>query len=138
MEAPRSPSNTTSASSAAAAAAAADITRDLFITAFIVTAQNGFGHDVDPFLALCHETWDEEVLWDAVKDLPHGCVRREGPTTQGAAEPFRVRPRPVQRKAHAADVRGAKGRRGAAAVAQRARRAAGAKGLGGADGVVLG
>ena len=65
MEAPPAPSDTTSASSAAAAA----LTRDLFITAFIFTGQNGFGHDVYPFLALCRETWAEEVLWDAVKDL---------------------------------------------------------------------
>jgi hypothetical protein len=30
---------------------------------------------VEPFLALSRETWGEEILWDAVKDLPHGtCV----------------------------------------------------------------
>ncbi len=43
---------------------------------------------MEPFLALCRETWGEERLWDAVKDLPHGCVRREGPPTQGAAGLF--------------------------------------------------
>ncbi len=49
---------------------------------------NGFGQDVEPFLALSRETWGEEQLWDAVKDLPHGCVRREGPAPQRATEPF--------------------------------------------------
>ena len=34
---------------------------DNFISALILTAQNGFGRDVDPFLALSHETWGEEV-----------------------------------------------------------------------------
>jgi hypothetical protein len=72
----------------AATTAAAAARRDLFISALIVTAQNGFGHDVDPYLALCRETWAEEVLWDAVKDLPHGRARREGPSAQGATEPF--------------------------------------------------
>jgi ankyrin repeat protein len=48
----------------------------LFISAFIVTAQNGFGLDVDPLLHLCRETWGEEVLFDAVKDLPHGALTR--------------------------------------------------------------
>ncbi len=47
-----------------------------FLSALIVTAQNGFGRDVEPFLALSHETWDEEVLWDAIKDLPQGAGRR--------------------------------------------------------------
>ena len=51
--------------------------RYLFISAFIVTAQNGFGLDVDPLLHLCRETWGEEVLWDAVKDLPHGLLKLE-------------------------------------------------------------
>jgi len=50
--------------------------RHNFISALIVTAQNGFGHDVDPFLGLCRETWGEEVLFDAVKDLPHGAQGR--------------------------------------------------------------
>ena len=45
---------------------------DNFITALIHTAQNGFGRDVEPFLALSRETWGEEILFDAVKDLPHG------------------------------------------------------------------
>jgi ankyrin repeat protein len=49
---------------------------EVFISALIVTAQNGFGHDVDPFAALCHETWDEEILFDALKDLPHGRKKR--------------------------------------------------------------
>ena len=47
-----------------------------FISALIFAAQNGFGHDVEPFLALSHETWDEEILFDAVKDLPHGVQQR--------------------------------------------------------------
>jgi hypothetical protein len=85
MEDPPAPSDTTSASSTAAAAA---LTRDFFITALIFTGQNGFGQDVDPFLALCKETWAEEVLWDAVKDLPHGRARQEGPSMQGATKPF--------------------------------------------------
>ena len=46
--------------------------RQNFLACLILTAQNGFGRDVDPFVALCRETWGEEVLWDAVKDLPHG------------------------------------------------------------------
>jgi ankyrin repeat protein len=50
--------------------------RHKFISAFIVAGQNGFGYDLDPFLALSHETWDEEQLWDAVKDLPHGPLLR--------------------------------------------------------------
>ena len=70
------------------ASAAAVAHRDLFISALIITAQNGFGYDVDPYLALCRETWAEEVLWDAVKDLPHGRARQEGPSVQGATEPF--------------------------------------------------
>jgi ankyrin repeat protein len=54
-----------------------------FLSSLIITAQNGFCRDVEPFLALCHETWDEEILWDAVKDLPHG------PTRSGkAVDPF--------------------------------------------------
>ena len=56
--------------------ARAEALRYNFISALIITAQNGFGRDVDPFLGLCHETWDEEILWDAVKDLPHGPARR--------------------------------------------------------------
>ena len=72
----------------AATTAAAVAHRDLFISALIITAQNGFGYDVDPYLALCRETWAEEVLWDAVKDLPHGRARQEGPSVQGATEPF--------------------------------------------------
>jgi hypothetical protein len=48
--------------------------RHNFISALICTAENGYGRDVEPFLALCRETWGEERLWDAVKDLPHGAV----------------------------------------------------------------
>ena len=59
-----------------------------FISCLILTAQNGFGQDVEPFLALSRETWGEEQWWDAVKDLPHGCARREGPAPQGATGPF--------------------------------------------------
>ena len=58
------------------AAAAAAAHRHLFISAFIVTAQNGYGRDVDHALHLAHETWDEEQLFDAVKDLPHGALRQ--------------------------------------------------------------
>ena len=58
-----------------------ELHRHNFISALICTAENGYGRDVEPFLALCRETWGEERLWDAVKDLPHGCVRREGPPT---------------------------------------------------------
>ena len=43
---------------------------------------------MEPFLALSRETWGEEILFDAVKDLPHGRARREGPSAQGAAAPF--------------------------------------------------
>ena len=67
------PSSPPSASSAAAA----DLTRDLFITAFIFTGQNGFGQDVDHLLHLSKETWGEEILFDAVKDLPHGALKRK-------------------------------------------------------------
>ena len=73
---------------AADAAARADALRYNFLSCLFLTAQNGFGQDVEPFLALSRETWGEEQLWDAVKDLPHGRVRREGPAPQHAAEPF--------------------------------------------------
>ena len=43
-----------------------------FISALIATAQNGHARDVDPFAGLCRETWGEEALFDALKDLPHG------------------------------------------------------------------
>jgi len=49
---------------------AKDKRRHNFISALIHAAQNGFGRDVAPFLALNREMWDEEVLWDAVKDIP--------------------------------------------------------------------
>ena len=62
---------------AAAAAARVEARRHNFISCLILAAQNGFGRDVEPFLALCHETWGEEVLWDAVKDLPHGKLALE-------------------------------------------------------------
>jgi hypothetical protein len=52
-----------------------DKRRHNFLSCLILTAQNGFGQDVEPFLALCRETWGEEVLWDAVKDLPHGKLK---------------------------------------------------------------
>ncbi len=47
-----------------------------FVSALIVTAQNGFGRDVEPFLALSRETRGEEILWDAVKDLPSRKYKR--------------------------------------------------------------
>ena len=58
------------AEAAAASAARADVLRYNFISCLILTAQNGFGRDVEPFLALSRETWGEEILFDAVKDLP--------------------------------------------------------------------
>ena len=60
-------------------AARADALRYNFLSCLILTAQDGLGQDVEPFLALSRETWGEEQLWDAVKDLPHGRARREGP-----------------------------------------------------------
>ena len=48
-----------------------------FISSLILTAQNGFGRDVEPFLALSRETWGEEILFDAVKDLPHGALLKK-------------------------------------------------------------
>jgi hypothetical protein len=56
-----------------AAAARADALRYNFLSCLILAAQNGFGQDVEPFLALSKETWGEEQLWAAVKDLPHAC-----------------------------------------------------------------
>ena len=49
--------------------------RQGFISALIITAQNGHAREVDPFVGLCRETWGEEVLFDALKDLPHGRLR---------------------------------------------------------------
>jgi hypothetical protein len=46
--------------------------RHNFISCLIILAQNGYGHEVDPFVGLCRETWGEEALFDALKDLPHG------------------------------------------------------------------
>ena len=46
-----------------------------FISALIITAQNGYAREVDPFVGLCRETWGEEALFDALKDLPHGKKR---------------------------------------------------------------
>ena len=60
---------------AAASAARAEARRYNFISCLILTAQNGFGRDVEPFLALSRETWEEEILFDAVKDLPR-CRKR--------------------------------------------------------------
>jgi hypothetical protein len=68
----------TAAVAAAEAAARADALRHNFISCLILTAQNGFGRDVEPFLALSRETWGEEILFDAVKDLPHGALRKKG------------------------------------------------------------
>ena len=59
------------------AGARAEALRFNFISCLILTAQNGFGRDVEPFLALCRETWEEEILFDAVKDLPHGALQRK-------------------------------------------------------------
>ena len=71
----------TSAAAAAAAAdadARADALRYNFLTCLFLTAQNGFGRDVEPFLALPRETWGEEQLWAAIKDLPHGALELKG------------------------------------------------------------
>jgi hypothetical protein len=87
----RTRSHTAAASAAAAsadAAARADALRYNFLSCLFLTAQNGFGQDVEPFLALSRETWGEEQLWAAVKDLPHGRARQEGPAPRHAAEPF--------------------------------------------------
>jgi len=62
--------------SSASDAACSDSLRHNFISCLILTAQNGFGRDVTPFLALSRETRDEEVLWDAVKDLPSFAKQR--------------------------------------------------------------
>ena len=72
----------------ALAASRADALRYNFISCLILTAQNGFGQDVDHLAALCRETWGEEQWWDAVKDLPHGRARREGPAAEDAGAPF--------------------------------------------------
>ena len=85
----RARSRTAAAAAAAAdAAARADALRYNFLSCLFLAAQNGFGQDVEPFLALSRETWGEEQLWAAVKDLPHGRVRQEGPAPRLAAEPF--------------------------------------------------
>ena len=120
-----------------------------FISCLILTAQNGFGRDVDPFVALCRETWGEEILFDALKDLPHGKLKLEeggrhpadgGRGARGRDQGARVRGSgPLWEKARAPDVRGAGGwRRGAAAVADCAGRAAGAAGRRGAHRVFVG
>ena len=64
-----------SAAAAEDAAARADALRYNFLSCLFLTAQNGFGQDVEPFLALSRETWGEEQLWAAVKDLPHGALK---------------------------------------------------------------
>jgi len=66
----------TRSTAAADAAARAEALRHNFISCLILTAQNGFGRDVEPFLALSRETWGEEILFDAVKDLPHGALQK--------------------------------------------------------------
>ena len=76
------------AATAVAAAARADALRYNFLSCLFLAAQNGFGQDVEPFLALSRETWGEEQLWAAVKDQPHGCVRLEGPAPRYATTPF--------------------------------------------------
>jgi len=78
----------TASAAALDASARVEARRFNFISCLILTAQNGFGRDVDPFVALCRETWGEEILFDALKDLPHGRARQEGPAVQGATEPF--------------------------------------------------
>ena len=46
-----------------------------FITMLVCAAQNGYAREVEPFVSLCRETWGEEALFDALKDLPHGRLR---------------------------------------------------------------
>ena len=65
-------------------AARAEALRYNFLSCLIITAPHGFGHDVEPFLALSKETWCEEQLFDAVKDLPHGAL----PLRDGAGAPL--------------------------------------------------
>ena len=62
---------------AAREAARKEALRHNCISCLILAAQNGFGRDVEPFLALSRETWEEEILFDAVKDLPHGALQKE-------------------------------------------------------------
>jgi hypothetical protein len=69
-------------------AACKEALRYNFISCLILAAQNGFGQDVDHLAALCRETWGEEQWWDAVKDLPHGRVRQEGPALVHCSLPF--------------------------------------------------
>ncbi len=57
------------------AAASEAALRHNFLSCLIITAQNGYGEDVEPFLALSYETWCEEQLWDAIKDRPHGALK---------------------------------------------------------------
>ena len=64
-----------SSNAPASAAARAEALRYNFISCLILTAQNGFGRDVDHLLPLCRETWGEEQWWDAVKDLRHGALK---------------------------------------------------------------
>ena len=52
--------------------------RHNFISCLVILAQNGYGREVDPFAGLCRETWREEALFDALKDLPHGALRHAG------------------------------------------------------------
>ena len=56
---------------------------------------------MDHLAPLCRETWGEEQWRDAVKDLPHGRVRREGPAAQGATKPFGFQRSPLSaRRTH--------------------------------------
>jgi hypothetical protein len=47
-----------------------------FTSALILTAMNKYEVDVAPFLALSRETWGEEILWDAAKDVGYGNEKR--------------------------------------------------------------
>jgi hypothetical protein len=78
----------TAVAAAADADARAERLRYNFLSCLFLAAQNGFGQDVEPFLGLSRETWGEEQLWAAVKDLPHGRARQEGPAAEDAEEPF--------------------------------------------------
>ncbi len=56
------PTNNADPGEAGAAARAEVALRYNFISCLILTAQNGFGQDVDHVTALCRETWGEHQL----------------------------------------------------------------------------
>jgi ankyrin repeat protein len=48
-----------------------------FVSALILVAQNGFGQNVEHLIALSRETWGEHQWLNAVKNLPHGALKRK-------------------------------------------------------------